>query len=117
MFCVLPVFDPIIDIVNQITQSAFLCLVVGQPQNSFLDRFGKVRDSLLGLLLTRHGLFVGEATLACDRAAPDQGVAEDGSLEELLVVREHLIRGLAVKNLVLRLEMGRSLSLFKWLLS
>ena len=113
----LPVFDPIIDIVNQITQSAFLCLVVGQPQNSFLNRFGKVRDSLLGLLLTRHGLFVGEATLASDRAAPDQGVAEDGSLEKHLVIRENLIGGLAVENFVLRLEISRGLHFLKWLLS
>ena len=113
----LPVFDPIVNIIHQVTESPFLSFMMCEPEDSFLDRLRQVGDSLLSLLFTVNSLLVGESTLASDRAAPDQGVTEDCPLKKMFVLSKNLVGGLAVENFILRLESGRGLSFLKWLLS
>ena len=62
------------------------------------------QQPLPGLPLALHRLLVGQVGLARHRAGPHQAVAEDGALEELVVVPEHLLGGLAQEDLVLRPE-------------
>ena len=96
-----------IDVIDEIRESRALG-VVRQPEKALLQRLGQRAQPLLGLPLRLDGLLVGQVGLAGDGAGPDEGVAEDGALEELLVVAEDLLGGLAEEDLLLRSEvLGR----------
>lgn len=88
-----------------------------EVEEPFLQPFRQVADFLSGFGLTFRRLLVGEITFACDRATPDKGVAQDGSLEEGLIVEEDLFGCFTEENLILGLETSWRLRLDKWLLS
>lgn len=83
----------------------FVC----QAQQSPFERFGHGAESLAGLLFALNGLFISQIGFSGQRTGPDEGVAKNGSLKELLIIFENFFGGLAEENLVIRSKvLGRT---------